>query len=157
MEAQVIAKPAFAVIGIEGSGPASAGPKWIGPLWEKAFRQSGEIQHLITGDGWGLMSDVDQYLARWKENGRYLAGWELKTDSRPIEGWTVWRVPASVLALVPCTTKTYEDAMHYGNEVFLKAGEYEQAGAIHEYYPTFRNPDTDTLYLCFMVKQRMGV
>lgn len=154
MDVQVFRKPAFAVIGIEGRGPASTGPQWVGPLWGQAFQRIGKIQHLITGDAWGLMSDVDEYLARWKENGRYLAGWQLKLEVDPVKGWTIWQIPASTFAVIPCTLKTYQEALHYGNEVFLKTGVYEQAGAIHEYYPPeFSNPETDMIALYFMVKE----
>ena len=77
MQINIVTKPAFAVIGIEGSGPSDQGPLWIGPLWGQAFSRLSEIQHLITGSGWGLMSDTHQYLARWTDRGRYLAGWEV--------------------------------------------------------------------------------
>ena len=40
MDVQVITKPAFAVIGIQGTGPANKGPEWIGPLWDQAFKHT---------------------------------------------------------------------------------------------------------------------
>jgi hypothetical protein len=75
MKVQIISKPVFSVIGIEGSGKADKGPSWIGPLWEQAHKRRAEIEHLLkpTGEAWGLMSATDEYLAAWKEEGKYLA------------------------------------------------------------------------------------
>lgn len=79
MKTDVITKPTFAVLGIEGSGPADKSPEWIKPLWETAQSRIGEIQTLIIGDSWGLMSAIDEPFGHWKEKGKYLAGWEGKT------------------------------------------------------------------------------
>jgi predicted transcriptional regulator YdeE len=76
MEVQIITKPAFTVLGIEGRGDADKGSEWIRPLWGQAFKQLGEIKDLVRSDrgAWGLMSATDKYLASWGKEGKYLAG-----------------------------------------------------------------------------------
>ncbi len=65
MKIDVITKPAFAVLGIEGNGPADKGPEWIKPLWDSTTRRldpmEGPKNHLCSdtpcttgtyGDAW---------------------------------------------------------------------------------------------------------
>jgi len=80
MEVQIRTKPAFIVVGIEGSGDADKGPEWIKPLWNQAHKRFEEIKDLVNSDlgSWGLMSATDEHLAPWKKEGKYLAGWEAK-------------------------------------------------------------------------------
>ena len=154
MNVDVITKPAFAVIGIEGCGPANQGPRWIVPLWEKARSRRDDVAHLIIGDGWGLMSAADRYLERWDDQGKYLAGWEASLDAETPAGWTIWRVPESTFGVVRCTVESYGEAWREFHAEFLKSGEYEQAGAVHEFYPReFLNPATDSLCLYFTMRE----
>jgi len=155
MEVAVIANPAFAVLGIEGSGLADEGPKWIRPLWNIARNRVDEIRDLIIGGGWGLMSAIDEPFGRWKEEGKYLAGWEVSLETQAPAGWTVWRVPETVFATIACTMRTYGDAWKYFHDQFLPNEGYEQAGAVHEFYPAeFEDPEKDTFYLYFTVRKR---
>ena len=153
MEVQVMTKAPFTVIGMEGSGPANKGPEWIRSLWDQARNRIDEIRDLITGGGWGLMSAVDEPFARWKEEGKYLAGWEVKPDAQPPEGWTMWKVPETTFATIACTVETYGDAWQYVHDHFLQNEGYEQAGAAHEFYPVEFQGLGDTFYLYFTVKK----
>jgi predicted transcriptional regulator YdeE len=154
MNVDVVTKPAFAVVGIEGCGRANQGSHWIRPLWETARSRRDEIEHLIVGGGWGLMSAMDRYLEPWDDQGKYLAGWEVSLDAQPPEGWTIWRVPTTTFGVVRCTIESYGEAWRHFHEVFLKDREYEQAGAAHEFYPKeFLNPATDPLYLYFTIRK----
>jgi predicted transcriptional regulator YdeE len=155
MEVKVITKPAFAVLGIEGSGPADKGPEWISPLWDTARGKIEEIRDLIIGDGWGLMSAIDEPFGRWKERGKYLAGWEVRLETQAPQGWTMWEVPETTFATIACTTRTYGDAWRYFRDQFLPGEDYEAGGAVHEFYPTeFEDPEKDTFYLYFTLKRR---
>jgi len=157
MKVQIISKPAFSVIGIEGSGKADEGPSWIGPLWEQAHKRRAEIEHLLklTGEAWGLMSATDEYLAAWKEEGKYLAGWEMKADVKPPAGWNVWKVPTQTYAVVACTMATYGEAYKYVVQQSLPKEGYAQAGTTHEFYPKeFRDIKRDTFYLYITVKKK---
>jgi len=80
MEVQIRTKPAFIVVGIEGSGDANKGPEWIKPLWNQAHKRFEEIKDLVNSDlgSCGLMSATDEHLAPWKKEGKCLAGWEVK-------------------------------------------------------------------------------
>ncbi|MFX1361962.1 MAG: GyrI-like domain-containing protein [Promethearchaeota archaeon] len=156
MEAKIISKTAFTVIGIEGSGDASKGPEWIPPLWDQAFGRFDEVKDLVTGKGaWGLMSAIDKYLAPWKGKGKYLAGWEVKPGTKPPKGWKTWDVPEQRFVAIACTISTYGDAMKYFYQEFSPKEGFEQSGAIHEYYPEgFQDAEKDTLYLYIPVKKK---
>ena len=157
MEAQIKTKPAFSVIGIEGRGDANKGPEWIEPLWNKAFNRFNEIKELVESgrESWGLMSAVDEYLAPWKKEGKYLAGWEVKPDAKPPEGWTIWKVPKHTYAVVACTMTTYGEAFKFVFQQVLPKEGYEQAGAVHEFYPKeFQDTRKGTLFLFFTIKKK---
>ena len=157
MEVQIKTKPAFTVLGIEGCGDANKGPEWIRPLWNQAFNQFNEIRHLVKQDqeAWGLMSATDEYLAGWKEEGKYLAGWEVKAGTKPPKGWTIWDVPKQTYAVIACTMATYGEAFMFVVQQFLPKEGYERAGAMHEFYPKeFRDAEKGTLYLWFPIKRK---
>jgi predicted transcriptional regulator YdeE len=157
MEVQISTKPAFTVIGIEGSGDADKGPEWIRPLWSQASERFIEVKDLVRPDlgAWGLMSATDEYLAPWKKDGKYLAGWEAKSGTRPPKGWTMWNVPARTYAVIACTFTTYGEAYLFTLQQFFPKENYEQAGAMHEFYPIeFKDPGKDTLHLYLPIKKR---
>jgi len=156
MKVQIVSKPAFSVMGIEGSGRADEGPRWIGSLWEQAHRRRGEVEQFVEPSraAWGLMSAVDEFLAPWEEDGKYLAGWELKVDMEPPAGWKVWKVPAQTFAVVACTMATYGEAYVVAKQFLLKEG-YVQAGAMHEFYPAeFQDVKKDAFYLYVTIKKK---
>lgn len=94
-------KPAFAVIGIEGS--TQDGEGFVQRLWEAANSRFSEVAALVkkNPDGslagiWGVMTDMRRQYAPWTEGftcGRYLAGVECRDDAIPPEGWARWDVP----------------------------------------------------------------
>ena len=49
MEIEITSKPSFAVLGVEGRGPADEGPQWIKPLWDAVRTRMDEIRPLIIG------------------------------------------------------------------------------------------------------------
>ena len=156
MEVQIKTKPAFTVLGIEGYGDADKGPEWIKPLWDQAFNRFDEIKALVKSDqeAWGLMSATDEYLASWKKEGKYLAGWEVEPGTKPPEGWTIWDVPEQTYAVIACTMATYGEAYKLVIQQFMPKEGYEQAGAMHEFYPKeFQDIKKDTLYLYFPIKK----
>ncbi|MFX0096977.1 MAG: GyrI-like domain-containing protein [Candidatus Hodarchaeota archaeon] len=157
MEVKIVAKTAFTVIGIEGSGDSDKGPEWIPALWEQAFGRLDEVKDLVkSGRGaWGLMSAADEHLAPWKEKGKYLAGWEVERGTKPPKGWKTWDIPEQKFVAIACKIPTYGDAMKYFYEEFSPKEGYEQAGAIHEYYPEgFQDPEKDTIFLYIPVKKK---
>jgi predicted transcriptional regulator YdeE len=155
MEVDIVTRPAFAVLGIEGRGPGDQGLEWVRPLWEKAHSRVDEIRAQITGGAWGLMSAVDTHLAPWTEEGKYLAGWEVAPGTTAPAGWTLWEVPESTFVTISCTLALYADAYHYARHEFLPRKGYEQVGAAHEFYPPeFEDPETDLMYLYITVAKK---
>jgi predicted transcriptional regulator YdeE len=156
MEVQIKSKHAFTVLGIEGWGDADKDPEWIRSLWEQALNRFDEIKDLVTSDqgAWGLMSAVDEYLASWKKEGKYLAGWEVETDTKPPEGWTIWAVPKQTHVVIACTMGTYGEAYKFVVQHFLSKEGYMLVGAMHEFYPKeFQDIEKDTLFLYFPIKK----
>ena len=101
------------------------------------------------------MSAVDEPFGRWKKEGKYLAGWEVQPDTQAPEGWTLWKVPETTFAIVACTVNIYGAAWQYVHDHFLQNGDYQLAGAVHEFYPpAFQDPQKDRLYLYFTLKRR---
>lgn len=96
-----IVKPAFAVIGMEGS--TADGPGFIAALWEKANACFPEVAHLAKAneDGslagiWGAMTDLSRSFLPWEDGftkGLYLAGVEVCDDAQPPAGWIRWDIP----------------------------------------------------------------
>lgn len=94
-------KPAFAVIGLEGS--TADGEDFVQRLWEAANSRFGEVAHLAKTDAdgslcgvWGAMSDPSRAFRPWEEGftkGLYLAGVEVRDDAVPPAGWVRWDVP----------------------------------------------------------------
>jgi predicted transcriptional regulator YdeE len=156
MKVQIIPKSAFSVLGIEGRGDADKGPEWIKPLWNKAYNKFDGIKDLVKSDqeAWGLMSVTDEYLAPWKKEGKYLAGWEVEPSTKPPEGWIIWDVPEQMYAVIACTMATYGEAYKFVVQQFLLKEGYEQAGAMHEFYlKEFQDIEKDNLYLYFPIKK----
>ena len=101
------------------------------------------------------MSAIDKPFGHWKEEGTYLAGWEVDLRTQAPRGWSLWVVPESTFATTACTAATYGDARAYIHNQFLRSEDYEPAGAVHEFYPAdFHYPEKDTFYLYFTIREK---
>jgi len=148
-----IIKPAFAVIGMEGSTEDGSG--FIQALWEKANGRFGEVAALakVNADGslagvWGAMSDFSRSFLPWEDGftrGLYLAGVEVKDDARPPEGWTRWEVPGFEYIRV---RNDAPDVFHRTLAVLAEQG-MPLAGAVQDY----TDPATGEGYMCFPVRR----
>lgn len=149
-------KPAFAVMGIEGSTEDGAG--FVQRLWEMANSRFPEVAALAERkpDGslagvWGAMTDMDRRFAPWTEGftcGLYLAGVEVRRDAVTPAGWTRWDVPGFEYALMPGDVP---DAFMQGLSALREAG-LSLAGAVQE----FTDPATGQLLLCFPIRRLDG-
>lgn len=94
-------KPAFTVIGKEGSTRDGSG--FVQRLWEEANAHFGEVEHLAIRNEngkpvgiWGAMSDFSRAFRPWDRDyseGLYLAGVECACGAEPPSGWTKWTIP----------------------------------------------------------------
>lgn len=147
-----IIKPAFAVIGMEGS--TEDGPGFIQALWEKANSRFGEVTHLAktNPDGslcgvWGAMSDMSRSFRPWEEDfthGLYLAGVEVVDNAQPPEGWVRWDIPGYEYIRVENNTpdifpRTLQSLAEQGLSL---------AGAVHD----FTDPSTGKAYMLFPIR-----
>lgn len=146
-------KPAFAVIGMEGS--TEDGPGFIPALWEKASSRFSEVAHLAKAhdDGalcgvWGAMTDMHRSFLPWEEGftkGLYLAGVEVRDDAQPPAGWVRWDVPGYEYLRVENSTPDIFPRML---EVIAAQG-LTLAGAVHD----FTDPATGKGYMCFPIRK----
>lgn len=147
-----IIKPAFTVIGKEGS--TRDGEGFIQRLWEDANSRFGEIAHLarMNGQGqlcgaWGAMSDFSRSFAPWEEGftqGLYLAGAECRDDAEAPAGWTKWRIPGYEYLRVESGPETFPATLDYMARHGLSL-----AGAVHD----FTDPATGKGYMCFSIRK----
>ena len=153
MDAEKWIRPAFAVIGLEGS--AGDGEGFVQRLWQEANGRFGEVADLAArhADGslvgvWGAMSDMDRTFAPWTEGftcGLYLAGVECRADAVPPPGWTRWDVPGF----------EYLRVKNDAPDVFprtlekLAAQGLTLAGAVQDY----TDPATGQGWMCFPIRK----
>lgn len=148
-----IIKPAFAVIGIEGS--TEDGPGFISGLWDEANSRFGEVAHLAktNPDGslcgiWGAMTDMSRSFRPWEDDfsrGLYLAGVEVRDDAQPPRGWTRWDVPGFEYVRVE---NDAPDIFPRTLETLTREG-LSLAGAVHD----FTDPATGTGYMLFPIRR----
>lgn len=158
MDINLSEKKSFSVIGKLGQGPSEEGPKWIPTLWKEANSNFNEISSLAKLDDkgnivgiWGAMSDVSENFERWKEQGKYLAGCEVKDDAAAPSGWTKWVIPHYKYIVAKCNQNTYSDTFNYVINEYIPQHDYEIVGAVHEFYdPQNTNGE---LYLYFPIEK----
>lgn len=148
-----IIKPAFAVIGMEGS--TGDGPGFIQTLWEKANSRFGEVAPLAktNPDGslqgiWGAMSDMSRRFLPWEDGftrGLYLAGVEVVDDAQPPEDWTRWDIPGyEYIQVENNAPDVFPRTLHAIAEQGLSL-----AGAVHD----FTDPATGKGYMLFPIRK----
>ena len=148
-----IIKPAFAVIGMEGS--TADGHGFIPALWETANSRFGEVAALAktNEDGslcgvWGAMSDMSRSFRPWEDGftrGLYLAGVEVRDDAQPPQGWVRWDIPGFEYIRVE---NNAPDVFPRTLKMIAAEG-LPLAGAVHD----FTDPATGKSYMCFPVRK----
>ncbi|MBQ3080260.1 MAG: effector binding domain-containing protein [Clostridia bacterium] len=151
MKTTSISKPAFSVIGREGS--TKDGDGFVGKLWAEANQKFSEISHLAKRDSdgnfsgfWGLMTDFSRSFQPWENNfseGLYLAGAECEDDAIEPEGWTKWTVPGFEYIIVPCESEN----PFLSGLTYLSQNGLSLAGAVQD----FTCPKTGKSYMLFPV------
>lgn len=150
MDFITMTKPAFSVIGKEGSSRDGEG--FVPRLWQEANGHFSEIAHLVRMNGgiptgiWGAMTDFSRSFLPWENDfseGLYLAGAECGDDALPPEGWVRWNVPGFEYRCVSAEIP-FREAL----AAFLAEG-YALAGAVQE----FTDPAAMESWLCFPVKR----
>ena len=146
-----IIKPAFTVIGKEGS--TQEGPGFVQRLWTDANSHFAEVAPLAKKDAqgnlagiWGAMTDFSRSFLPWEENfsqGLYLAGVECMDEAAAPEGWTRWRIPGFVYLRVENDRETvFSEMIEY-----LQEHRIPLVGAVHD----FTCPQTGRNYLYFPI------
>lgn len=153
MKTDKIIKPAFAVIGREGS--TNDGPGFVQRLWAEANGHFAEAAHLAKKhpDGricgvWGAMTDFSRSFRPWQNGfseGLYLAGVECLDDALPPEGWTRWNIPGfEYLRVQNDAPDVFPKMLEY-----LRENDISLAGAVHD----FTDPATGTGYMLFPIRR----
>ena len=112
MEYKIVNKPAFSVIGRQGS--TEDGEGFIARLWQEANENFPEVAALAKrgpegsfAGFWGLMSDEGMNFMPWEDGftrGLYLAGVEAEDSAKAPEGWVKWDAPAREYMVAPSMT-----------------------------------------------------
>ena len=153
MNIDMISKPAFSVIGKEGS--TTVGVDFIQRLWAEANACFDEVSNLAKRDEngipvgiWGAMTDFSCSFRPWEDGfsrGLYLAGVECEDDAVAPEGWVKWTIPGFEYLRAECTSQTvFADMLEY-----LKEQGMELAGAVQD----FTDPKTGRNYMLFPTKR----
>lgn len=153
MDIQTWIKPAFSVIGKEGSTADGAG--FVQRLWDSANDHFDEVAHLAKRDAngmplgfWGAMTDFTGSFRPWEDGfsqGLYLAGVECKDDAEVPGGWVKWRVPGFEYLRAECGSPAlFADMLAYLSEQGL-----ELAGAVQD----FTDPATGHNFMLFPVRR----
>lgn len=149
----ILEKPAFAVIGMEGS--TEEGEGFISRLWQAANSRYAKIAPIIrTQDGkpaglWGAMSDFGRRMLPWEEGftrGLYLAGAEADIDAFVPDGWQKWCIPARKWLASPVSGSVTE-AFRTGLEELERRG-FSMVGAACDY----TDPETGRAYVAFPIE-----
>lgn len=146
-------KPAFAVIGMEGS--TLEGDGFVARLWAEANGRFPEVASLAkkNPDGslagvWGAMTDMGRQFLPWEEGftrGLYLAGVECRDDAQPPQGWTRWEVPGfEYVRVLNDAPDTFPQTLAALAEQGLSL-----AGAVQDY----TDPATGRGYMCFPIRR----
>jgi Uncharacterized protein conserved in bacteria len=158
MKVELITKESFSVIGKLGQGLSSKGVMWIPPLWQAADNNFSEIRNLVKTDSqgniigaWGAMSDINDNFERWKDQGKYLAGYEVMDDAVPPANWIKWTIPAYKYAVAKCTQGTYNYVFSYMIKEYIPSNQYDIVGAVHEFYDP--KGTKGELYLYFPIEK----
>ena len=151
MQIERISKPAFSVIGKEGS--TADGEGFVQRLWAEANAHFAEVQPFaVTVNGqpaacWGLMSDFSRQFLPWEDGftkGLYLAGVECRPDAAA-EGWTVWTAPGAEYVRIACENGyPFQEGLKY-----LRENGLTLAGAAYDHTDLL----TGERYLYFPVKR----
>lgn len=153
MNIETIIKPAFTVIGKEGS--TADGKGFVQRLWAEANAHFDEVAHLAKRDEngvpvgfWGAMTDFSRAFQPWEDGfsrGLYLAGVECPEDAAAPEGWFRWTIPGFEYIRAECTSPTlFADMLAY-----LRDHDLALAGAVHD----FTDLKTGRNYMLFPVKR----
>lgn len=153
MNLESITKPAFCVIGKEGS--TADGPGFVQRLWSEANTHFDEVAHLAKRDKngvplgfWGAMTDLSRSFAPWEEDftrGLYLAGVECAEEAEPPAGWVKWCIPAFEYLRAECgRTTLFSDVL-----AELDAHGLPLAGAVQD----FTDPKTGKNYMLFPIRR----
>lgn len=152
MKIEKITKPAFSVIGKEGS--TMDGEGFIQNLWQDANSHFAEIAHLVKTDDagapvgvWGAMTDFSHSYKPWENGfseGKYLAGAEVFIDACAPEGWTKWTIPGFVYLKAENEENLFSHMLSY-----LKENGLALAGAVHD----FTDVRTGKNYMLFPIER----
>lgn len=153
MKTEKVIKPAFTVIGRQGS--TKDGEGFIARLWNEANSHFGEIEAKVKKDEngvpvgfWGAMSDFSLSFRPWENGfaeGLYLAGAEVEDTAEAPEGWTKWQVPGFVYLRVKADAPdVFPKMLEY-----LRENGFTLQGAVHD----FTDPRDGQSYMYFPIEK----
>jgi AraC family transcriptional regulator len=149
MKPQLVAKPAFTVVGLLLHTTALSPD--IPALWDKFVPRIAEIQRLSEPHvSYGLMESFDQ-MTRLD----YMAGVSVETVGELPEGMSRWDVPANTYAVFETTLSQIGEAFGELYNTWLPSSGYQQVGAPYfERYGAAFNPENPVLEIYIPVNKK---
>jgi predicted transcriptional regulator YdeE len=151
MEVEIKTRPGFTVLGLVERG--KDGPKFIPPLWEKYFTRWDEVKTTVKGGiAYGVMTNYDEGTKEFD----YLAGHEVESGTKALEGLTTWDIPEQTYAVIACTVPTIMEAYQYCYQEWLPSMDYEAVRGVPEFelYPEdYEDIETGLMYMYFPIRK----
>jgi AraC family transcriptional regulator len=122
MEAKVVKREAFTVVGLVHSGKNENNE--IPQMWEALGPRFSEIRHVLKPDiAYGVVDSFSEDSGTFD----YVAGIEVDSAADLPKGMASWEVPAATYAVFTCTLPTLGEAHRYAHSTWLPQSGYERA------------------------------
>ena len=133
MKAEIVSKPAFAVVGLVYHGKNEK--QEIPQLWGEFGPRFGEVKGVINADVcYGVCDNFDQNSGEFD----YAAVLEVSDDAGVPEGMVRWEIPAQTYAVFECTLPTIGETFDHIHKTWFPQSGYQRASG-----PEFELYDKD--------------
>lgn len=147
MQAEIVNKPAFKIVGMKYHGKNEHND--IPQIWGQFIPMIKEIKHQVPQAGvYGAMDNLNEESREFD----YLAAVPVKQIADVPEGLVSWEIPEAKYVVVTCTLPTIGKAFDYVYKNWLAQSGYERAcGPEFEFYDEDFDPDDEnsnmTIYI----------
>ena len=150
MEAKIVSRPAFTVVGLKYHGKNEHNE--IPQMWREFGPRMREIKHIVNPHvAYGVAGNYDEDSGEFD----YVAGFEVDSVADMPEGMASWEVPEQTYAVFPCTLPTLHETFQYAYKTWLpQSGRQRAEGPEFELYDEKFDPEdaSSEMYVYIPVK-----
>lgn len=133
MEARIVSRPAFTVMGLKYHGKNEEGE--IPQMWQAFGPRMDGIKNVTDPNvAYGVCGNMNESTGEFD----YVAGFEVSSAQDIPEGMVSWDLPENTYAVFTCTLPTIHETFQYIYESWLPQSDYQRAGG-----PEFELYDKD--------------